>query len=541
MRNSALAAGALAIYIAMTLLIAKTKLPWCDEGWYANAAYNLAFQGEMGMSVLEPSGTFLNAYLSGIQHRVYVTVPNHIVALAGLFRAAGFSLLAMRLYSILWGALGLLALFYILDRLFPESYVPAIAVLLVSIDFMFLWTAADGRAEAAANALAAGSLAAYLHFRPERPGLAIIASQTLLAAAIFTHPNALWVGLTVPVLALRDGFSGIKKKYFALAAVPYLLFAGLWARYILQDPSDFRIQFAANAASRDGTRATGILHPLRSVSAEMYRYFKWYSLSSMWGGEMNGALMLVVLLYLASLIWLVVKLRSFNAGGRTFAVCVFTVLIAFTFFEGFKAGMYLHYLVVWYDAVLAVWIADLWRRKAEARLLASAIVCIFAFLQIGTSVAHIRADEYRRQYLPAIADLEKERGAGKTIAGTAALGFGLGFHGFADDWRLGTYSGLQPDLLVLDRSYREFQEVFERSEPRVFAHAAATLTSAYHLSRCYGTYWIFERGNPGPIEFDEVDREPRGNRARKLFQLLHENFERKTQIRESRMAPDKGQ
>ncbi len=45
--------------------IARTKAPWCDEGWFANPAYNLAFKGNLGSNVLEPSGHFLNAYLKG--------------------------------------------------------------------------------------------------------------------------------------------------------------------------------------------------------------------------------------------------------------------------------------------------------------------------------------------------------------------------------------------------------------------------------------------------------------------------------------------
>jgi hypothetical protein len=121
--------------------------------------------------------------------------------------------------------------------------------------------------------------------------------------------------------------------------------------------------------------------------------------------------------------------------------------------------------------------------------------------------------------------------------GTAALGFGLGFHGFADDWRLGTYSGLQPDILVLDRSYREFQQSFEWAEPRVSEHAFTTLTSRYHLARCYGSYWIFQRGDASAIELAEIERLPRGNRTAKLFELLHEDFERRTKTPFTK-APD---
>jgi hypothetical protein len=105
------------LYLVLATSIARTKAPWCDEGWFANPAYSLAFHGNMGSNVVEPSGHFLNAYLQGIQERTYVVTANHLVGLAGWFRIWGFSLFTMRLYSILWGAITLLALLYILRLL----------------------------------------------------------------------------------------------------------------------------------------------------------------------------------------------------------------------------------------------------------------------------------------------------------------------------------------------------------------------------------------------------------------------------------------
>ncbi len=87
-------AVAVVVFIALATGLATTKAPWCDEGWFANMAYNLAFHGKMGSNVLEPSGHFLNAYLSGIQERTYVVPPSHIVVLAWWFRIFGFTLLA---------------------------------------------------------------------------------------------------------------------------------------------------------------------------------------------------------------------------------------------------------------------------------------------------------------------------------------------------------------------------------------------------------------------------------------------------------------
>src|ERR1700734_4329217 len=101
---------AIVIYLVLSLWLAHTKAPWCDEGWFANPAYNLAFHGNLGSNVLEPSGFYLNAYFRGVQERTYYVLPSHLLALAGWIRAFGLSVVSARVYSICWGVLTLLAL-----------------------------------------------------------------------------------------------------------------------------------------------------------------------------------------------------------------------------------------------------------------------------------------------------------------------------------------------------------------------------------------------------------------------------------------------
>ncbi len=164
-----------------------------------------------------------------------------------------------------------------------------------------------------------------------------------------------------------------------------------------------------------------------------------------------------------------------------------------TFLNGFKASDYMIYLVPLYCATLAFGLLSLSSHGPLGRVLAIALGMGFVCLQLADSIDHIRADEYHRGYLPAIARLQKERLAGNTIVGTSALGFGLGFHGFADDWRLGLYSGLKPQILVLDYSYRDFAKYYTVYEPKVLTHYFSTLTANYRLSSRFDQYWIFER------------------------------------------------
>ena len=49
-RFGVLAAVVLAVFFVLTIATAVTKEPWCDEGWFASPARNLAF----GVPVIAP-------------------------------------------------------------------------------------------------------------------------------------------------------------------------------------------------------------------------------------------------------------------------------------------------------------------------------------------------------------------------------------------------------------------------------------------------------------------------------------------------------
>jgi hypothetical protein len=516
--------AAILIFTGLATALAMTKAPWCDEGAFANPAYNLAFHGKMAASVMNPSGHFLNAYLKGIQERMYLVPPNHMVALAGWYRLFGFSLMTTRAYSILWGAGTLPILFYIFRRLIPDEGVAQLATLLTAIDFVYLWSSADGRMESSANALALGSVAAYLYFRDSGFGRAILISQLLSAAAVFTHPNAVLTQLLLAVLIWRFDRAQLCWRHLVLAAIPYAFFGMLWSLYIAQSPSDFSAQFFANAAGRNYSRWKTILQPWLAVRNELIRHVGVYSASGLWTGVMNQWLLMIPVIYGVSLLAFFRDWKTYAPPVKTFLLGTAAVIFGMTFLNGFKALMYMVYVLPLYNAVLAFGLIRLWNRGLHGRLIAITGGAGFAALQILASVEHIRTDEYHRDYQKAIAFLKQEQAGGKSIVGTAALGFGLGFTGFEDDWRLGLYSHLAPDVLVMDRSYRYFTEQFERDEPLVFSHVVNTLTVQYHLARRFGTFWVFERASafstPQVIDVSGIAMKEKGKQAEYLFEQL---------------------
>src|SRR5579871_407508 len=485
---------ALFVYFALALALAYTKAPWCDEGWFANPAYNLAFRGNMGTSVLEPSGFHLNAYFRGIQQRTYLFPPNHLAALGGWFRIFGASVMTMRVYSICWGALSLVILFYLLARWFPDRRVAMAATFLTAINFVFLWSTATAGPEASANALALSGVAAYVYFRVRDYSKAVMVSQILSAAAVFVHPNALILALAVWVIAVRYDRARFRWRHIALAAAPYLFFAGIWGLYILQSPPDFLAQFLTHAAGHNSERVSRLFRPDIAVWLEFVRYFAAYAMGNPWSGVMQGWMVIIPFLYLPAIFWFVATRRKYGQSVRMFALYALVVVLGMTFLNAFKAYFYLVYLIPVLNAVLAVWLLHLWDRGASARWVAAGTALAFMGLQLATSTLHIRADEYHRDYLPTIHELARDRAAGKSIVGTAALGIGLDFAGFKDDVRLGMYSGLHPDIFVVDRSYRHFAEFFEKDEPTVYQHIVETLSGkGYRLAAEHGSFSIFER------------------------------------------------
>lgn len=495
------------VYLLLALWLANTKAPWCDEGWFANPAYNLAFRGNMGSNVLEPSGFYLNAYFRGVQERTYYVLPTHLVALAGWFRIFGASAFSARAYSICWGALTLPILFYILQRLFTDRRVAMLGTILTSVDFIFLWSTADVRMEAPANALALCSFAAYLYLREKDLQTAVLASQILGACAVFTHPNSALVVLAVVIVALR--YDGVRLRlrcwrYLGIALTPYIFFGLLWSFYILQSPADFAAQFFANAAGRKSERLLKLFHPDVAVETEIARHLTAYYLGGVWAGVMRGWMVFVPLLYVPALVWFLVKARQHEASVRMFLTYFLIMALGMTFLNGFKGYFYLIYVTPIYNAVFAAWLLNLWARKTEAKCVAAAAGFTLIAIQLSISMLHIGADEYHRDYEPTIRELARDRALGKSIGGTAALGFGMDFRGFTDDARLGMYRGRTPDVVVIDRAYRGFTGLFGVDEPLVFTHVVETLSMKYKLAAQHGSFWIFER-LPAPRVVPRVD------------------------------------
>ena len=157
MRSPRLVAGSaliVLVYFVLGLTDVFTRAPWCDEAWFGNPAYNLAYKGFMGTTVLEPTGsTWKSVKLTGIDRHTYWVMPLSLLVNAAGFRAFGFSILSMRLLSLFWGLIALCAWGVILWTLTSQLLLTLGSLGLIAVDYHFLMQASDGRAESSVSSL----------------------------------------------------------------------------------------------------------------------------------------------------------------------------------------------------------------------------------------------------------------------------------------------------------------------------------------------------------------------------------------------------
>lgn len=471
-------------YLVGSYKIAITKEPWVDEGVFASPAYNLAFHGFMGTTVLEPRGSWLNGDLKGIHDYTYWVMPLYLVAQAGWYRLFGFGLVQMRLLSTLWGGLALASLYFIVDRVTQDSFAASLAVFLTAFDFTFLWSAADGRMDMMCTGLGFAGLAAYLLLRNNNLLYSLFAANFLIAASVFTHPNGVIWFLCLAMLVFS--FDWKRLRFIDICSVlPYVAFAAGWGIYIAKRPDYFIAQFGANAHPPVGTRGATLLHPDFALWGEYARYWDHFG-DSLWAWPPWFPAMWIPIIYIvisiaAYLSYRKTRPRALGIPLELLVLCVFMM----TFTDSLKAQNYLVMVMPLYAAVAAAWVSSNAQRR-YAFLVGYGLVAILLTFQIRTLAEKLSVDPFRDDYLPVVAFLKTMPSA--QVDGDGVLGFDLGYNRLVDDERVGYYSGHKPELLVSDRWYRlSWDSIFWHYDLKSYYYTRRLREHDYHP--------VFKRGN----------------------------------------------
>jgi hypothetical protein len=480
------------INAGLSVASAVTRRPWWDEGIIVSPAYNLANHGVFGTTVQYGRGMGGDEAFPQYDRYTYWALPVYMLTLSGWIRVFGASIISTRLLSAVFGTVLVIAWYLIVRRLIGSRLAGILAALFVAVDFSVVTAASTTRMDCMTAALGACGAAAYLGLRGKSLSLALLAGNTLTAAALLSHPVGVVQVLSLLVLIVCLDRRALGWGSLPLIALPYVLFLSGWGLYVLKAPDVAAGQLRAQAGHRVG----GIAAPLQSILSDAAsRYWRYFYVVER-GVSKLKALMLVEYALGIGLALALPALRK-HAGVRTLLAMAVAAYVALAVMDGAKSP---HYMVATCTVFAALWgaVASFLLERRTIAPLVAAVGCGFLLVHVGAAVQRARADAFHREYLP-VTEFLKAHKAGEPapIIGPAELWFGLDpGAALLDDMRLGYYSGWRPGWIVTNQFYEGAFHNFRAREPDVWRHVQDELG---HFDKVYSTRELTvyrERGAP---------------------------------------------
>ena len=484
------------VIAAIFLLLASgsglTNRPQIDEGMFASPALNLSRDGFFGTTVLETE----DSSLTRITERTYWVMPLFLLNAAASFEAFGFGLFTMRMVSIFWGLIFIIAGFLVALKLTENKNISYVAAGLLACDYMVLDTASQARPDMMCAALSLSAIAAFLVWRERNFSLAVLISQTLVVLAGLTHPNGILAFFALVFLTLYFDFKQIKLKHFGVALLPYLIGGAAFGLYILQDPQAFKDQFIDNAMM--GGRMSGFSSPFSGFLREFTeRYPHAFGLQANSGGH-SGPIFLKSLILIGYAIGvlgvlLTKELRN-NRNYRTLLILTAVYFVWMALMDGQKQTYYIIQLVPFYLIMLAIWINWLWHRNFLPRPLIALGLSGLMLLGVGGMSLRIKQNTYGNFYKPMIAFLKQNSTENDLIMGGAELGFGLGFpKNHIADGRFGLNTGKRPKFIMYDSAVENSFADSKIHFPEFYEYFPRLLSEEYRVAYENDAFKIYER------------------------------------------------
>jgi hypothetical protein len=474
-----LAFGVLAVFVALTITFSFKRAPWWDEGVFADVSINFLNRGFLGSRVLYSFGyrDFPQA-----DHYTYWQFPLYLVSLAGWFRLLTPTIQCMRLFSVLWGCVYLIAWYIFVRKLSDCESLALLVAAVVGFDIACLSAASNGRMDMMCAALGQAALAGFVWLRDTNWSRAVIVAGCLGAGSLFCHPMGAVMNLMIVAVILLNSRE-FRWTAIVAASVPYLAGALLYGIYIMQAPSIFLAQTRAAA----GYRITSGAALLKNLISDFYLRYVDYYFTGFTGFMKLKLVLLVLAIAGVAALALTPRLRS-QPLGRTLLVLVCIGYVGLAMLDNQKLPVYFVFTTPIMGACGAVWAFYAWQRSGAWRLLASLIV-IPVLAGIGGIVFKIYVDEYKNLYDPAVAAIKAHAGSGGTVMGGSELGFALGFNDrLIDDRYLGYSSGITPDVYVINPYYG--------ASGKAWQFAQKKLQTSYYLAFANQMYQVYVRNSP---------------------------------------------
>ena len=480
------------LFVLLTVGSSLTHRPQIDEGFFANPALNLANKGFFGTTIFDMDDTALTR----IDQHTYWVMPLFLLNAAASFKIFGFSLFSLRLVSIAWGLIALSAWYSIVFKLSGDRTAAAIALILMAGDYVILDNSASGRMDMMSASLGFAALAAYLLLRERNSVTAVFVSQTLVVASGLTHPNGLMPFFGLIFLTLYFDFRRLTWRHVAAAIAPYLIGGAIFGVYVLQDVPAFRAQFIDNATM--GGRMRAFDSPFAAFTREFTeRYPHAFGLGATSGGH-SGPIYLKSLILIGYVLGLLgvtfTKSLRQNRNYRALLILTAIYFVVMSLIDGQKEVPYLIQIVPFYNALLAIWLLDLWRKQTVPRFFIIIAAASLLLLQTGGLAARIRQNTYANVYQPTVDFLKQTAAESDIINAGAELGFGLQFApNLVSDPRLGYNTGKRPKFIVMNDGERHALDEAKKTSPELYDHAARLLQQDYELVYHNAAYDVYAR------------------------------------------------
>jgi hypothetical protein len=487
---------AVSVYLAILVAQALTRRPINDEGMFAMPAWTFAQHGYLGSPHFDEEGwRFKNVNLN-----TYYMFPLFPVLVGIWYKIAGFGLFQLRVLSII-AALGLGFALYRMLRVWNVSErLAVLAVALALLDYHMLVASAFGRYDVMVAALGFGGYATYLRLRRNNLVMALLLSNTLIAAAGCMHPNGLMYFLVLWGVFIRSDWRQLGIRHIAAAAAPFVAGGLLWAGYILRDPEAFKQQLTKNSYSR-----IALTRPVEALVAEIeQRYMPGFGFPAAHSAGHSGPIRLKVvplIAYIAGIAacMLIPVLRA-SLAVRTLLLITGLHFTYLTFFEGIKFTYYLVHIVPLFGMILAFPLESMWARYDSRllRLAAASVIAVLLGIQVGGILLRVRINTYGTAYAPTAEFLANNVRSDEVVNASCEMGFAYGFRrNLIDDIRFGFATGYKSQYIVLEEflamTLAGWGSSRNEVERQVHAHAMQLLANEYEPVFERGEYKVFRR------------------------------------------------
>ena len=470
---------ALAVIVLFCILshaTARTVLPQPDEAVYSNPGYNLLYNHHSGTTLYELRGLMPMS----LGRRTYWQFPLYFFVTPFWFTVVGFGLWQVRLFSIIFGLLGLVSWYWIARTLSGSAAGGLLAMTMVSLDFFYILSASTGRMDMMCCGLGAASMATYLFLRERSLAHALFWSHVLATLCILTHPAGVlyWLGLVF--LILKFDRRSLTLNAVAAALTPALLGIAIFGAFVLQDPHAFLEQMRSGlvinyrAFERPGLSSIPII---RQLQLEYYhRYVEPFGLGSGVGAAQRLKAILLAA-YLAAILGSLCFRRTREQRGQVaLAALTLIAILYLAIVSPSKYAYYLAHVTGFMAACLGMFLFNLYGMFGRLRWTAIAVGVLITSIQFAGILYRIRQDPYHRNYLPVVDLIRTNTTPHSIIMSTGEMWFYLQHDRFmVYDPRLGYLSGTVPDVVVWGSTERQLHEAARVTDPSLFEHVQHVL------------------------------------------------------------------